>query len=68
MTARGPSERELLRAVPAAIEDPARASKLDDDEALVAVARRHRLTPLLSAAARGARSRSASRRFVAKTM
>jgi Uncharacterised nucleotidyltransferase len=44
------SERELLVALLAALEEPPRAADLaPDDPALVAVARHHRLTPLLSA-------------------
>jgi hypothetical protein len=43
------AERDALRALLAAIEDPARAAALPSDDAgLLAVARRHRLTPLLS--------------------
>jgi hypothetical protein len=42
------SERDLLVALFAAIEDPPRAGELGDDPRLLAVARRHRLTPLLS--------------------
>jgi hypothetical protein len=43
-------EREQLVALLAALEDPARAAALPPDDAtLVAVARHHRLTPLLSA-------------------
>jgi hypothetical protein len=42
-------ERERLIALLAALEDPARAAALaSDDPTLVAVARHHRLTPLLS--------------------
>ena len=43
------SERERLRALLVALEDPSRATALPaDDPVLVAVARHHRLTPLLS--------------------
>lgn len=43
------SERDLLIALLAALEEPARAAALSpDDPALVTVARHHRLTPLLS--------------------
>jgi len=42
-------EREVLRALLAALEDPSRAAALPaDDPVLVAVARHHRLSPLLS--------------------
>jgi hypothetical protein len=45
------SERDRLRALLAALEDPPRASALPaDDPVLVAVARHHRLSPLLSIA------------------
>src|SRR5580704_3839541 len=44
-----PSERGRLIALLAALEDPPRAAELPaDDPALVAVARHHRLSPLLS--------------------
>lgn len=44
------SEREHLIALLAALEDPARAAELcPEDPAVVAVARHHRLSPLLSA-------------------
>jgi hypothetical protein len=42
------TDRELLVALFAALEDPQRAGELGDDPRLLAVARRHRLTPLLS--------------------
>src|SRR5438067_425830 len=43
------SEREHLGALLAALEEPARAAAFEPDDAtLVAVARHHRLTPLLS--------------------
>jgi hypothetical protein len=47
-------ERQLLIALLAAIEDRARARDLPDDPRLLRVARRHRLTPLLSIRCRGA--------------
>jgi hypothetical protein len=43
------SDREILVAVFAALEEPARAAALGDDPRVLVVARRHRLTPLLSA-------------------
>ncbi|HVV50270.1 MAG TPA: hypothetical protein VHO06_11465, partial [Polyangia bacterium] len=44
-------ERARLRALLAALDEPARAAAFSpDDPTLVAVARRHRLTPLLSIA------------------
>jgi Uncharacterised nucleotidyltransferase len=43
------AERDALRALLAAIEDPARAAGLPSDDGVIALARRHRLTPLLSA-------------------
>jgi hypothetical protein len=42
-------ERERLVALLAALDDPARAAALPADKTTVAVARHHRLTPLLSA-------------------
>ncbi|MDB4979599.1 MAG: hypothetical protein JWM82_351 [Myxococcales bacterium] len=42
------AEREALRALLAAIEEPARAAALPSDAGVIALARRHRLTPLLS--------------------
>ena len=43
------NERELLISLLAALEEPARAATLSpDDPTLIAVARHHRLTPLLS--------------------
>jgi hypothetical protein len=47
------SERDLLIALFAAIEAPPRAGELGDDPRLLPVARRHRLTPLLSMCCRG---------------
>lgn len=44
---------QLLRALLAAVDDPARAPSLPDDAATLALARRHRLTPMLSVGARG---------------
>jgi hypothetical protein len=46
------ADRELLLALFGALEDPARASALPNDPRLLIVARRHRLTPLLSAVGR----------------
>lgn len=45
--------RQLLTALLAAVDDPARASSLPDEAATMALARRHRLTPMLSVGARG---------------
>jgi hypothetical protein len=42
------AEREILIALFAALEEPARGAGLGDEPGIVAVARRHRLTPLLS--------------------
>ena len=42
------TDREILAALFAALEDPARAPELGDDPRVLVVARRHRLTPLLS--------------------
>jgi putative nucleotidyltransferase-like protein len=42
------TDREILAALFAALEDPARAPALGDDPRVLVVARRHRLTPLLS--------------------
>jgi hypothetical protein len=42
------SEREWLRALLAAVEDPTRAAALPPDPVLLTVARHHRLSPLLS--------------------
>jgi Uncharacterised nucleotidyltransferase len=42
------AERKILEALFAALEEPARAATLVDEPRVVAVARRHRLTPLLS--------------------
>jgi hypothetical protein len=47
-------ERAILVALLEAIDDRDRAATLGDDEAVLAVARRHRLTPLLSVRCRGA--------------
>jgi hypothetical protein len=47
------AEREVLRALFAALADRARAAALTDGPLLLAVARRHRLTPLLSSECRG---------------
>jgi hypothetical protein len=47
------TERQILLALFAALEDRARAADLGDDALLRAVARRHRLTPLLSIQCRG---------------
>jgi hypothetical protein len=46
-------ERRMLRALLGAIEDRARAGALPDDAQALRVARRHRLTPLLSIRCRG---------------
>lgn len=46
------AERAILSSLFAALEDPARASALSTDAQLLAVARRHRLTPLLSSRCR----------------
>ncbi|HVZ71753.1 MAG TPA: nucleotidyltransferase family protein [Polyangia bacterium] len=46
-----PAERETLRALLALVEDPAAAGALGDETRALAVARRHRLTPLLSSIA-----------------
>ena len=48
------AERETLRALFAALADRRRAATLVDGPALLPVARRHRLTPLLSMECRGA--------------
>ena len=48
----GRTDRERLAALFAALEDPARAGALGDDPRVLVVARRHRLTPLLSLACR----------------
>jgi len=48
------AERQLLVALFAALEEPARAGDLADGPDVLAVARRHRLTPLLSIRCRGA--------------
>jgi hypothetical protein len=47
------AEREVLRALFAALADRARAAALTDGPLLLAVGRRHRLTPLLSSECRG---------------
>src|SRR5579863_1033146 len=49
---RARAERELLAALLAALEGPPRAAELDDDGRTLAVARRHRLTPLLASTCR----------------
>jgi hypothetical protein len=43
------AERDALRGLCAALEEPARAAGLPSDDGFIALARRHRLTPLLSA-------------------
>jgi hypothetical protein len=48
------ADRELLLELFAALEDPALAPGLPDEPRLLVVARRHRLTPLLSTIGRGA--------------
>ena len=48
--------RQILVALFAALEQREAAARLTDDPAILAVARRHRLTPLLSIRARGALS------------
>jgi len=45
-----PSDRNQLLSLLGALETPPRAADLPNDDAVVAVARHHRLTPLLSAA------------------
>jgi hypothetical protein len=47
-------ERQVLTALLAAVDDPARAPSLPDDAPTLDLARRHRLTPMLSIGARGA--------------
>jgi hypothetical protein len=49
----GRADRDTLAALFAAIEEPARAAELGDDPRVLVVARRHRMTPLLSLACRG---------------
>lgn len=46
------ADRQILVGLFAALEDPARAAALGDDPRVLVVARRHRLTPLLSLACR----------------
>jgi hypothetical protein len=47
-----PRDRDLLAALFAALDEPGRAADLGGDPHLLAVARRHRLTPLLSTTCR----------------